>query len=81
MKFAKIGLRLLIATALEVLYRKISLIADAIAERYAAMSEIAMCELGFNTKTLKWMKLFSKVHFLAIFFFKSDQLLLLFKLC
>ena len=44
-------------------YRKISHIADAVAEGYAAMSEIAMCELGFNTKTLKWGKLFSKVHF------------------
>ena len=29
---------------MEGFYRKISHIADAVAERYAAMSEIAMCE-------------------------------------
>ena len=48
-------------------YRKISLIADAMAKRYTAMSEIAMCELDFNTKSPKWGKLFSKDQFLAIF--------------
>ena len=55
------------------LYRKISHVADGVTKRYAAMSEIAMSELDFNTKTLKWGTLFSKVHFLATFSFKNGQ--------